>query len=75
VLAAVEIRPAKRLEDRLAARFEPVCAFEDDRGLRVVPAPEQLLTALEQVVSTLAFVGGVRLHRPMVARTGRSCRA
>ena len=69
VLAAVEVRPAERLEDRLAVRLETVGPLEHDRGLRVVAPPKELLAALQQVVGGLAFVRRGRLHGPMVART------
>src|SRR5262245_10726269 len=42
VLAAVEVRPAEGLQDRLAVRLEPVRAFEDDGRLGVMTAAQQL---------------------------------
>ena len=56
-------------------RLETVGPLEDDRGLRVVAPPKEVLATLQQVVGGLAFVRRGRLHGPMVARTARGCPA
>ena len=61
VLAGVEVRPPERLEDRRLPRLEAIGTLEDDRGLRVVPAGEERLTALEQLICRLALGGVGRL--------------
>ena len=52
-LPGVVERPAERLEDRAAPGLEPGGALEDDRRLGVMPAVEQLVSALEEVVGVV----------------------
>jgi hypothetical protein len=53
VLSRVEVRPTERLEDGCLPRLGPIGALEDDRRLGVVPAIEQRVAALEQLVGRL----------------------
>ncbi len=71
----VEVRTTQRLQDGGLAGFQSRGPLEDDGRLRVVPAIEQLVAALEELVRALALVVGVRfaavsfVHAQMVART------
>ena len=64
MLAAVEVRPPERLEDRALALFQPGGSLQDHRRLGVVAVLEQGGATLQQLVGRL--VGGAL----SVARVG-----
>jgi hypothetical protein len=72
VLGGVEAGSPEGLEDRALVRLGARRAFQDDRGLGMVPVTDERLAALEQLVGALAIVVVRELlfHRPMVPRIG-----
>ena len=76
VTAGVVVGPTERLEDRGLAGLQAGGPLEDDRGLGMVAALEQLVAALEQLVGALVVVGGsVRADRVRARVDGGTERA